>query len=288
MCRYLQDLSHILDDLLHRLECILSLEELSLGLVHGLGNPLEDIARLADHLRIEMGKDSGGRTRGTCWQWHSATQPMRHQPPPPFPPSPARPPQPRPQHVETRAGICVCCPDQASQGPTNHRHPAAQQAPAQHIQPASSSVVPHAQTHTLPSPACDVRTASSTTLPPLPPLPPTPASAACETGVQRRASERERAAAESCGSIALSPHHHPFLPSPARPHGRGHNTWRLDLGSVFVARIRLPRVPPVTSAPRQPQQKNRASPTSPSVATHTTSLSLSHPPTIGRAVRAPQ
>ena len=55
---------------------------------------------------------------------------------------------------------------------------------------------------------------------------------------------------------------------------------------MFVARIRLPRVPPTTPAPRQPQQKNRASPSSPLLRRHTHNISLSLPSSHHRACGA--
>ena len=63
----------------------------------------------------------------------------------------------------------------------------------------------------------------------------------------------------------------PFQPSPARPHGRGHNTWRPEPESVLS-----PGSGPGSLQPRPhpiAQQKNRASPPGPPPSPHTQSLS---------------
>jgi len=68
---------------------------------------------------------------------------LRRTAPPTLSAFPGTSPQPRPQHVETRAGICVCCPDQASQGPTSHVRSPDSHSRRTEPSPTSPSVATH-------------------------------------------------------------------------------------------------------------------------------------------------
>ena len=86
----------------------------------------------------------------------------RRTAPPPLSAFTGTSPRPRPQHVETRAGICVCRPDQASQGPTSHARTPTATAEEQSQAPPASSFATHTTSLSLPSShhrACGARAA---------------------------------------------------------------------------------------------------------------------------------